>query len=353
MTKGNFSHLWPGVPLALASAVAFGASTPLSKILLASVDPQLLAGLLYLGAGVGLGVVHLARSALGIPVQEAPLRKADIPWLGAVVLFGGIIGPLLLMLGLFRTAAASGALLLNLESLATMGLAWLVFRENVDRRLLLGALAIVAGAFVLSWQGQGVELNAGAGLIAGACFAWGVDNNLTRKLSAADPMMIAMLKGLVAGAVNTGLALWWGAALPAAGILGAAAVVGFVGIGVSLVLFILGLRHLGAARTGAYFSFAPFIGALLAIVLLGEPLTVRLSVAGALMGLGLWLHLAERHQHTHQHEALDHDHSHNHDEHHQHAHDGPVTEPHSHQHRHTPLHHTHPHYPDLHHRHQH
>jgi drug/metabolite transporter (DMT)-like permease len=169
MTKGNHSHLWPGVPLALASALAFGASTPLSKVLLASVDPQLLAGLLYLGAGIGLALMHLTRSALSIPAPEAPLQKADIPWLGAVVLFGGIVGPLLLMLGLARTEAASGSLLLNLESLATMGLAWLVFGENVDRRLLLGACAIVAGAVVLSWQGQGVELNAGAGLIAGAC----------------------------------------------------------------------------------------------------------------------------------------------------------------------------------------
>ena len=353
MTKGNLSHLWPGVPLALSSALAFGASAPLSKILLGSVDPQLLAGLLYLGAGIGLAFVHLARSVLGIPAQEAPLRKTDIPWFSAVILFGGIVGPLLLMHGLFRTQAAAGALLLNLESLTTMGLAWLVFRENVDRRLLLGACAIVAGAVVLSWQGQGVELNTGSGFIAGACLAWGVDNNLTRKLSAADPVMIAMLKGLVAGAVNTGLALWWGAALPSAGILGAAAIVGFVGIGVSLVLFILGLRHLGAARTGAYFSLAPFIGALLAIVFLNEPLTARLAIAGALMGFGLWLHLAERHQHAHQHDALDHDHSHTHDDHHQHVHDGSVTEPHSHWHRHTPLRHTHPHYPDLHHRHQH
>lgn len=353
MTQGRLSHLWPGVPLALMSAVAFGASTPLSKVLLASIDPQLLAGLLYLGAGAGLAVVHLARSALGIPAQEAPLRSADLPWLGAVVLFGGIIGPLLLMLGLSRTAAASGALLLNLESLATMSLAWLVFRENVDRCLLLGAFAIVVGAMVLAWQGQGVELNAGAGLIAGACLAWGVDNNLTRKLSATDPVMIAMLKGLVAGTVNAGLALWWGAALPSAETLAAAAVIGFIGIGVSLVLFILGLRHLGVARTGAYFSLAPFIGASLAIAFLGDPLTARLAAAGALMGFGLWLHLTERHQHEHQHQALDHEHSHTHDDHHQHAHDGQVTEPHSHRHRHVPVRHTHPHYPDLHHRHEH
>jgi len=353
MAERSLSHLWPGVPLALASALAFGASAPLSKVLLSSVHPQLLAGLLYLGAGIGLAIVHLARAALGIPAEEAPLRRSDVPWLGAIILSGGIIGPLLLMLGLFRTQAASGALLLNLESLATMGIAWLVFRENVDRRLLLGAFAIVAGAAVLAWGGQGVHLNAGAGLIAGACLAWGVDNNLTRKLSAADPVIIAMLKGLVAGTVNTGLALWWGAALPSAGTIGAAAVVGFVGIGVSLVLFVLGLRHLGAARTGAYFSLAPFIGALLAIAFLGEPVTARLAVAGALMGFGLWLHLAERHQHEHQHEELEHEHSHTHDDHHQHAHEGRVTEPHSHWHRHALLRHTHPHYPDLHHRHQH
>jgi drug/metabolite transporter (DMT)-like permease len=353
MAERSPSHLWPGVPLALASALSFGASAPLSKVLLSSVDPQLLAGLLYLGAGIGLGVVHLARSALGMPAEEAPLRKSDMPWLGAIILSGGIIGPLLLMLGLFRTQAASGALLLNLESLATMGLAWLVFRENVDRRLLLGAFSIVAGAVVLAWEGRGIDLDAGAVLIAGACLAWGVDNNLTRKLSAANPVVIAMLKGLIAGAVNTGFALWWRFALPAVGIIGAAALVGFVGFGVSLVLFVLGLRHLGAARTGAYFSLAPFIGALLAVAFLGEPLTAKLAIAGGLMGVGFWLHLAERHQHEHRHEGLEHEHNHTHDEHHQHVPDGPVTEPHSHWHRHKPLRHTHPHYPDLHHRHQH
>ena len=347
------SPLSPGIALALGSALAFGATTPLSKLLLASVDPQLLAGLLYLGAGTGLAGVQFARGALGIPAREAPLRRADLPWLGVVVLSGGFVGPLLLMLGLARTAAAAGSLLLNLESLATMGLAWVVFRENVDRRLLLGAFAIVAGAVVLTWQGQGVAFDSGAALIAGACLAWGIDNNLTRKLSAADPVMIALLKGLLAGGVNTGLALWCGAALPSAGLLGAAALVGFVGIGVSLVLYVRGLRHLGAARTGAYFSLAPFIGAVLAIVFLGEPVTGRLVVAGALMAAGLWLHLAEWHQHEHTHEALEHDHSHLHDAHHRHDHDGQVTEPHAHWHRHASVRHAHPHYPDLHHRHRH
>jgi drug/metabolite transporter (DMT)-like permease len=188
--------------------------------------------------------------------------------------------------------------------------------------------------------------------VVGACLAWGIDNNVTRKISAADPVVIAMLKGLVAGSVNVALAFLSGASFPNPSILAAAGLVGFLGIGVSLVMFILALRHLGTARSGAYYSLAPFIGALLAITALGEPVTSPLLVAGVLMAVGLWLHLSEQHEHEHQHEALEHEHSHMHDEHHQH-HEGPVTEPHSHWHRHEPMRHKHPHYPDLHHRHEH
>lgn len=347
------SHLWPGVPLALGSAVLFGASAPLSKLLMGSISPWLLAGILYLGAGVGLALTHYGRAVLGLPKVEAPLKRADVPWLAAVLFFGGFLGPLLLMFGLSMTSASSGSLLLNLEGLATMAIAWLVFRENVDRRLLLGAFAILAGAVVLAWNGQGLSLDLGGLLIAGACLAWGIDNNLTRKLSSADPVQIAMIKGLVAGGANLVLALATGAEVPSAGFLVAGAVVGFFGIGVSLVMFMLGLRHLGTARTSAYFSVAPFIGASLALTLLGEPATVQLGVAGFLMALGLWLHASESHGHEHAHEPLEHEHRHVHDEHHQHSHEGPVTEPHSHPHRHQPLRHSHPHYPDLHHRHGH
>jgi drug/metabolite transporter (DMT)-like permease len=349
----KYSHLWPGAPLALASAFLFGLSAPLSKLLLGSVDPQWLAGLLYLGAGIGLAAVRLGRAWLGAPAPEAPLRGSDAPGLAATVLVGGIAGPLLLMLGLVQTPASSGSLLLNLEGLATMGIAWLVFRENVDRRLLLGAAAILLGAIVLSWQGQGVRLGAGAGLIAAACLAWGVDNNLTRKLSSADPVLIAMIKGLAAGGVNVSVAVLRGATLPPVETIGAAALVGFFGIGVSLVLFVLALRHLGTARTGAYFSLAPFIGALVAVLFLGDPVTIQLIGAGLLMGFGLWTHLTERHGHWHDHEAIEHDHSHRHDDHHRHDHDPPVAEPHSHWHRHVPMRHSHVHYPDLHHRHEH
>lgn len=340
--------------MALASAVLFGASTPLAKLLLGSVDPWLMAGLLYLGAGLGLSFVHLSRGALRLPAIEAPLRRSDMPWLGLVILAGGVLGPLFLMIGLVRTQAAAASLLLNLEGLATMGIAWAVFHENVDRRLLLGAFAILAGAFLLSWQGH-ASLQWGGLLIAGACLCWGVDNNLTRKLSSADPVQIAMLKGLVAGSVNFALALWLGAMLPSPGIVAMAGIVGFLGYGVSLALFVLALRYLGTARTGAYFSLAPFVGTLLAVVILGEPLSVRLLVAGCLMGFGLWLHLIEQHEHEHTHDAVEHEHRHHHDVHHQHEHASgdPPGEPHSHWHRHAPLVHRHPHYPDLHHRHGH
>lgn len=347
------SAIFPGVPLALGSAILFGASAPFSKALLGSIDPWLLAGVLYLGAGVGLAAVHVGRGLFGLQNPEAPLRQRDMPWLAAVVLFGGVIGPVLLMFGLSMTSAASGSLLLNLEGLATMAIAWLVFRENVDRRLLLGAAAILAGAVVLSWQAGAARLDLGGLLIAGACLAWGIDNNLTRKLSSADPVQIAMIKGLTAGSTNLVLALLLGAGLPSLGVVAGGALVGFLGIGVSLVMFMLGLRHLGTARTGAYFSLAPFIGALISLAMFREGFTLQLAAAGALMGIGLWLHLAERHDHQHSHEPLEHEHAHVHDEHHRHAHAGPVTEPHSHWHRHEPMSHAHAHYPDLHHRHKH
>lgn len=347
---------WPGAPIAIASAVLFGASTPFAKLLLGDgVSPWLLAGLLYLGSGIGLTMIHLGRRSLGLAPSEAPLRRADLPWLALVVLSGGVIGPLLLMVGLATTSASSASLLLNLEGLATMVIAWVVFRENVDRRLLFGAAAILAGAVLLSWQGGPAGFGLGSLAIAGACLAWGIDNNLTRKLSSADPLQISLIKGLVAGSVNLALALAMGAQLPVLHSVLYAGLIGFLGYGVSLVLFVLGLRYLGAARTGAYFSTAPFVGALLAVAMFSEPITLRLIAAGLLMAIGLYFHLAEGHEHEHVHEAMDHEHRHVHDEHHQHLHGpgDPVGEPHSHWHHHKPLKHKHPHYPDLHHRHGH
>ena len=342
--------------MALASAVLFGASTPFAKLLLGQgVSPWLLAGILYLGSGIGLAAVQFVRWLASTPQTEAPLRGRDLPWLGLVVLSGGVAGPVLLMFGLARTPATSASLLLNLEGLATMIIAWTVFRENVDRRILAGAGCILAGALLLSWQGEWSSVGWGAVLIAGACLSWGIDNNLTRKLSSADPVQIASVKGLVAGGVNLALALLAGAQFPTTSAVAGAACLGFLSYGVSLVLFVFALRHLGSARTGAYFSTAPFIGAILAFVLLSEPLSIRLAAAAILMGIGLYLHLVERHIHEHVHDALEHEHRHLHDAHHQHSHapEDPAGEPHSHRHSHAPLVHSHAHFPDLHHRHRH
>jgi drug/metabolite transporter (DMT)-like permease len=344
-----------GIMLALLSALLFGASTPIAKLLLGAIDPWLLAGLLYLGSGLGLGIVTVIRHLSGAAPREAKLAGSDLPWLAGAVLSGGVLGPLMLMFGLARTEASTASLLLNLEALATMAIAWLVFRENVDRRLLTGAAAILAGAATLSWQGGPAGLSLGGLAIAGACLAWGIDNNLTRKLSAADPVQIAAIKGMVAGSINLALALWQSAKVPAAPIFMGAAVVGFFGYGVSLVLFVLALRWLGATRTGAYFSTAPFVGAILSVAMLHEPITPSLAAAAILMGIGVWLHLTEVHEHEHVHDGIAHDHAHSHDEHHRHAHgpNDPVGEPHAHWHQHAHLIHWHPHYPDLHHRHSH
>lgn len=274
-----------GIPLALASAALFGASTPFAKLLLGMVDPWLMAGLLYVGAGLGLAMIHVLRAVLGVPTIEAPLRRPDMKWLAAVILFGGILGPLLLMLGLARTDAATASLLLNLEGLATMGIAWIAFRENVDGRLLLGACAILAGAVVLSWQGR-TSIQWGGLLIAGACGCWGVDNNLTRKLSSSDPVQIAMIKGLVAGAVNLALAMSQGAGVPSAGTVAAAGVVGFLGYGVSLALFVLSLRHLGTARTGAYFFPSAVCGSGARRPHVGRTAFATASLRGRTHGLG-------------------------------------------------------------------
>src|SRR5215469_3491337 len=346
-----------GVTAALVAAVLFGASTPLNKLLLGHVSPSLLAGLLYLGSGLGLAVWIGLRGLLsGKNNREARLGRPDLPWLGLAVLSGGIVAPVLLMFGLTVTSASSASLLLNLEGVLTALLAWFVFKENFDQRIMLGMAAILLGGVLLSWQSR-PELGVpwGAIGIVGACFGWAIDNNLTRKISAADPAQVAALKGLVAGTTNVLLAFSIGARLPSIPGLAGAALLGFLSYGVSLTCFVLALRHIGTARTGAYFSTAPFIGAILSLALLHEPVSWLFWIAGGLMIFGVWLHLTEHHAHLHRHEPLVHEHLHRHDQHHQHAHapTDPPGEPHSHVHQHEELLHSHPHYPDLHHRHKH
>ncbi len=341
----------------MGAAVLFGASTPAAKLLLGQIDPWLLAAILYLGSGIGLCAGRfLQRSVAPNTARQTALHGRDWIWLSAAILAGGVIGPVLLMIGLARSSAAPTSLMLNLESVATALLAWFVFRENFDRRIALGMAAIAGGALALSWQGAlSVADILGPLAVAGACLAWAIDNNLTRKVSLSDPVQIAMLKGLVAGSINLVLALWRGAELPGLVDILAGASIGLLGYGISLVMFVLALRAIGAARTGAYFATAPFVGAIVAFAALGEPLTWQIAFAALLMAIGLWLHLTERHEHEHEHPPTVHDHRHSHDIHHEHVHgpDDPPGDPHTHRHAHTRLRHTHRHFPDPHHAHEH
>jgi drug/metabolite transporter (DMT)-like permease len=345
-----------GIAAALTAAFLFGVSTPAAKLVLVVTDSWLTAGLLYLGCGVGLGGYRLLQRLAGSRPKEAPFRRRDLPWLISAIVSGGIVGPLLLMFGLAQVSASEASLLLNVEGVLTAVLARLAFGEHIPRRIALGMAAITVGALLLaSRPGETLHLERGALFVIGACLAWAIDNNLTREVSGGDPLVIAGLKGGVAGTVNIAIALVAGASIPALSVVLGVALIGLFGYGVSLLLFVRALRQLGTARTGAYFSIAPFVGAATSIVALREPFTPGLVVGGALMVLGVWLHLTERHEHVHVHEALEHEHLHDHDEHHQHAHEpGAVPgAPHSHCHVHTPLRHWHPHYPDLHHRHGH
>lgn len=351
MTRAGLS---PAITAALAAALLFGASTPLAKQLLRDTSPLLLAGLLYLGSGIGLSVGRLLRDR----GWRAPgLRRAEWAWLLSAIACGGVLAPLLLMLGLVRMPAASASLLLNLEAVLTALLAWIVFRENADRRVVLGMVLIVMGAAVLAGRGPAYTPGSGGGalLIALACSCWAVDNNLTRKVSASDAAFLAGLKGLAAGVVNTGLAVLLGARIPGPEGIAAAMTIGLFGYGVSLVLFVLALRGLGAARTSAYFSTAPFLGAAIAVLAFGERPLPMFWAAAVLMGAGVWLHLQERHEHAHAHRPLKHTHRHVHDDHHQHSHDfdWDGRGAHTHEHAHALLTHSHPHYPDIHHEHRH
>lgn len=340
-----------GVAAAILAALLFGISTPFAKMLLGAVNRWLLAGLLYLGSGLGLTLYRLFRKA---PTPSLP--RQEWVWLVLAVVAGGVVAPALLLFGLLGSPASSAALLLNAEGVFTALIAWCVFKENVDRRIALGMVLIVSGALVLTGGGD-IQFSgvAPAALILGACLAWAVDNNLTRKVSLVDASWVAAIKGLSAGSVNLVIALLVGVEFPEWSITLGVLVVGSISYGVSFTLFVVALRHLGPARTGAYFSVAPFFGAVVSIVFLDEVVSVELMVAGLFMAVGVWLHLTERHDHLHRHEAMEHEHTHSHDEHHQHDHDHEVAPGvrHTHRPRHQPITHSHPHYPDAHHQHRH
>ena len=343
---------------ALAAAALFGASVPLSKLLLGDLGPLALAGLLYLGSGAGLALVWVARASMnGVTGTESGISRlttADLPSLAGSILCGGILAPVMLLWGLSGLDAASTSLLLNAESVLTMLLAAVVFAEHVSGRLWLASLVMLVAGAVLAWQpAASLPVSLHALAVLAACLMWGMDNNLTRRIAGGDALTIAMVKGLAAGCVNLALAWFVSEGLPAGAHVGAAMLLGAASFGVSLVLYVVALRHLGSARTGAHFATAPFFGAALAVAL-GAPLTLQFVAALALMIVASVLVLTERHGHRHSHEPMRHSHSHVHDEHHRHAHAGePGGEPHVHEHEHQPMTHAHVHLPDLHHRHGH
>jgi len=339
---------------ALLAAALFGASTPFAKLLVGEMSPVLLAGLLYLGSGIGLALFRLVRDH---GWKSSGIVRSEWPWLLGAILFGGVLAPVALLFGLLTISGSTASLLLNLEAVLTAVIAWAVFGENVDRRIVLGMVSIIAGGVVLSWPtGEtGAYGWVGPLAVAVACICWAIDNNLTRKVSASDAVFIASTKGLLAGIVNTLLAFLMGASLHDTGTALATMAVGLFGYGISLVLFVLALRGLGTARTGAYFSTAPFIGAAVALVFLGVSATPTFWFASVLMAFGVWLHLTEHHEHEHSHASMEHGHLHTHDEHHQHSHDfdWDNKKPHDHWHSHAAIVHKHPHFPDIHHRHRH
>jgi drug/metabolite transporter (DMT)-like permease len=341
-----------GAVAGISAAALFGASTPLAKELLGDVPPQLLAGLLYGGAAVALSVTLAARRG----GAEARLRRSDAPILGAITLAGGVVAPVLLLVGLERVSGVAGSLLLNLEAVATLTLALIVFGEHLDRRAAVGAAAIVVAAGVLGFGGGESRADAlGVVCITAACMFWAVDNNLTQRLSGRDPFAIVRVKAAVAATVNLTLTAALGAQVPPAGAVVAALVLGGAAYGASVVLDAYALRWVGAAREAAYFGTAPLFGVITAVLVLNETINATEAVAIMAMALGVYLLVSERHQHAHRHTLLVHDHRHRHDDgHHDHAHDGlALSGEHTHEHVHSPRVHAHPHVSDAHHRHDH
>ena len=364
----SHKHDSKAIFLAITAAALFGISTPLAKLLQLEIEPIMLASLFYLGTGLGFALLSVL-SANKTKQSKLQLRRSDLPTLALVVSAGGIFAPLCLMVGLSQCSASSASLLLNVEGVFTALIAWLFFQENCDKKIILGMLTITAGGVILSSSANAPGLAnfalnnlPGQFLIVLACLGWAIDNNFTRQIAEVDAKQIAMIKGLAAGLVNLGLALFLKQHLPSLTTMVTALLVGFVGYGLSLVLYVVALRDLGSARTSAYFATAPFLGALVSLFIFHETITFPLALAALLMSIGVYLHISEKHEHWHDHEELEHEHEHVHDVHHDHVHnddDKPIIQidgkelAHSHKHSHKTLSHSHIHYPDLHHRHKH
>lgn len=358
--------------LALLAAALFGAATPLSKSLLEVLPPIQMAALLYAGAAVGVLPLIVRSGRLRSPLQyDAPTRRK----LAGAVFFGGVLGPVLLLLGLRLAAAGSVSLWLNLEAVATALLGYFVFRDHLHKLGWLGAGGILVASLLLSWGEGAAGLAAGA-LVALACLCWGLDNHLTALIDGISPAESTFWKGVVAAAINLAAAFILVPTVWPVAAVGSALLIGIFSYGLSIVLYITAAQQTGATRSQLVFSTAPYFGLFLSVLLLREPLTSSQIGAGLLIAASIVLLTLERHGHRHDHAALTHDHLHTHqDQHHDshvHSHDcngtaasvnthgypdshdsGRALTPHSHVHSHAPCEHAHAHLPDLHHRHVH
>ncbi len=342
----------------ILAAILFGASAPLAKVLLGKIEPVLLAGLMYLGAGFGLLLLRAARTLYGRATDaEAGINKADAPWLIGALLAGGVGAPIILMFSLRNTPAATATLLLNFEGIATVLIAAVIFREAIGRRIWLAIFCVTGASVLLSLDPGGKwGVSPGAIGVLVACFFWGIDNNFTRNISAKDPVTTVIIKGIGAGLVSIGLA--FGLSMPFPGLLFAilAMLLGFFSYGLSIVLFILSMRSLGAARTSTLFGTAPFIGVVISFLLFQEPFHAWFMASFLIMVVGAVLLLSEKHEHVHSHQAFKHEHRHFHEDiHHAHHHGEQIPSgiSHSHPHGHEEVEHEHTHTPDIHHRHSH
>jgi len=339
------------------SAILFGLSAPLAKLLGRNIPPLVMAGLLYIGSFIGLSLYAVTTRIFKTNPDRkpAPLDKKDFPWLAGSIIAGGMIAPFCLMTGLTMVTGFSASLMLNLEGIATAVIAVFLFKENAGRRLWLALACTTAAGVFLSWDpARGKFSIAGPLLILLAMICWGVDNNLTRNISEKDPVQIAKIKGLIAGTGSLLIAYVLGIRISLDPTLALVLALGSFSYGVSLVFFIKALKGLGASRTGTFFSIAPFVGALASLIILKEWTGWVMFPATALMIIGLWIIGRERHAHLHVHKPTTHTHLHYHnDAHHQHGHKEAIQEPHTHEHEHEEMAHIHSHWPDMHHWHEH
>jgi drug/metabolite transporter (DMT)-like permease len=342
------------VVLALLAAILYGISSPFSKLLLERLPPTLLAALLYLGAGIGMSLVQLARRASATTAREAKFARSDLPFIAGMIVLD-IAAPILLMLGLRASTAETASLLNNFEIVATSMVAMVFFREAIGRRLWIAiGLISVASAILSVPDPSRLALSPGALLVLGASVCWGMENNCTRMLSLKDPVQIVVLKGFGSGTGALVIAMFSGAWTFDVPYLLFALLLGFFAYGLGVYFYILAQRRLGAARTSTFYAAAPFIGVLLSWIILREAITPAFVIALLLMGLGAYFVVSEVHRHSHVHDPVVHEHKHTHDDgHHDHDHEPEIVGEHTHVHSHDAVEHQHRHTPDMHHRHRH